>query len=140
VHLFDTDTDFGCSGIIGAGLPLSLGPGIAATFRDIDTVSVAFLGKGAVNQGSFHESLDLASVWDLPVIFVTEDDKWVVSMTKGETRAVDSNTDRALGYDMPGLAADGMNPREVHAAGDHAVESLGRCRANTHRSSMLSLR
>lgn len=122
MHLFDTDTNFGCSGIIGAGLPLSLGPGIAATFRDTDTVSVAFLGEGAVNQGSFHESLNLASVWDLPVIFVIEDDKWAVSMTKGETTAVDSNTDRALGYDMPGLAVDGMTPREVHAAGDYAIE------------------
>ena len=82
-----------------------------------------------MNQGSFHESLNLASLWDLPVIFLIEDDKWAVSMTKGETRAVDSNTDRAPGYNMPGLAVDGMNPREVHAAGDHAVEPLGGCRA-----------
>jgi pyruvate dehydrogenase E1 component alpha subunit len=122
MHLFDPDTNFGCSGIIGAGLPLSLGPGMVASFRDTDAVSVAFLGEGAANQGSFHESLNLASVWNLPVVFVIEDDKWAVSMTKGETTAVESNAIRADGYDMSGLAIDGMDPREVHTTADNAVE------------------
>jgi len=122
MHLFDPDTNFGCSGIIGAGLPLSLGPGMAASFRDTDAISVAFLGEGAANQGSFHESLNLASVWNLPVVFVIEDDKWAVSMTKGETTAVESNAIRADGYDMPGLAIDGMDPREVHTTADNAIE------------------
>lgn len=122
MHLFDPDTNFGCSGIIGAGLPLSLGPALTATVRGTDAVSVAFLGEGAANQGSFHESLNLASAWDLPVVFVIEDDKWAVSMTKTETTAVESNTDRALGHDLPGLAVDGMDPREMYTAGGYAVQ------------------
>jgi TPP-dependent pyruvate/acetoin dehydrogenase alpha subunit len=122
MHLFDPETNFGCSGIIGAGLPLSLGPGLAADLEGTDAVSVAYLGEGAANQGSFHESLNMASVWDLPVIFVIEDDKWAVSMTKGETTAVDSNTDRAIGQDMPGLSVNGMNPRDVSATAGYAVQ------------------
>jgi pyruvate dehydrogenase E1 component alpha subunit len=122
MHLFDTNVNFGCSALVGGGLPLSLGPGLAATFRGTDDASVAFLGEGAANEGTFHESLNLASVWDLPVVFVIEDDKWAVSMSKEETTAVDSNTDRAIGHDMPGLAVDGMNPREVYAAGGYAIE------------------
>lgn len=122
MHLFDPHTNFGCSGIIGAGLPLSLGPALAGEFRDTDIVSVAFLGEGAANQGSFHESLNLASTWELPVVFVIEDDKWAVSMTKTETTAVESNTDRAVGHDMPGLAVDGMNPREMYNAAGYAVQ------------------
>ncbi len=122
MHLFDPETNFGCSGIIGAGLPLSLGPALAADFRGTDAVSVAFLGEGAANQGSFHESLNLASAWDLPVVFVIEDDNWAVSMTKPETTAVESNTDRAVGHGMPGLSVDGMNPREMYNAAGFAVQ------------------
>lgn len=122
MHLFDAERNFGTSGIVGAGLPLSLGPAAAADMRGTDDVSVAFLGTGATNQGAFHESLNLAAVWELPVVFVVEDDRWAVSMSKEETTGVASNVERARGNGLEGIHVDGMNPRETYAAAGYAVE------------------
>lgn len=121
MHLFDSETNFGCTGIVGAGTPISLGPALAAQYKDTGNVSISFLGEGAVNQGSFHESLNLASLWDLPVVFVIEDNKWGVSVPKQQSTAVDWNTKKAPGYDIPGIRVDGMDVREMYHAAGQAI-------------------
>lgn len=82
MHLFDPDVNFACSGIIAEGCPPAAGAGLAAKKRNTDAVAVAFLGEGAIDQGAFLESLNFASVHNLPVVFVVEDNDWAISMPK----------------------------------------------------------
>ena len=116
MHLFDPDHKFSCSGIIGASLPPACGAALAAKKSGKDWVAVAFFGEGAANQGSFHESLNLASLWKLPVIFVCEDNKWAISVEKRNATSITSNADRAVAYGMPGIAVQNNDALEVFAA------------------------
>ena len=121
MHLFDTATNYGCNGLVGAGMPLALGPALAAKMRGKDSVSVVFFGDGAANQGTFHESLNLASVWNLPVIFVCHDNKYAISTPKSQSTATKWNADRAAGYGIPGVLVDGMDVVAVYEAAGTAV-------------------
>src|SRR6056297_2417720 len=102
MHLFDPDVKFACSGIIAEGCPPAVGAALAAKKRGTDDVAVAFLGEGAIDQGGFFESLNLAAVHDLPVVFVVEDNDWAISMPKERVTDVESGAQRADGFDMPG--------------------------------------
>lgn len=102
MHLFDADVNFACSGIIAQGLGPAVGAALSKKMRGDDSVAVAYLGEGAVNQGAFHESLNLAAVWKLPVIFVVEDNQWGISVSKEASTAVKNNAVRAQAYNMPG--------------------------------------
>lgn len=102
MHIFDPDVNFACSGIIGQGLGPAVGAALSRKMRGLEGVAVAFLGEGAVNQGAFHEALNLASVWKLPVIFVVEDNSWGISVSKKQSTAVENNAVRAQAYNMPG--------------------------------------
>src|SRR5581483_4964210 len=82
MHLFDPSTNFGCSGIIGEGIPTAVGFALAFKRQGRDDVAVAVFGEGAANQGSFHESLNLAALWHLPAVFVCEDNTWAISVPK----------------------------------------------------------
>jgi pyruvate dehydrogenase E1 component alpha subunit len=121
MHLFDTENKFSCSGIVGASLPPACGAGLAAKMRGTDWVAVAFFGEGAANQGSFHESLNLAALWKLPVIFVCEDNKYAISVEKTESTAVPWNADRAAAYGMPGVLVERNDALEVFQAAGEAV-------------------
>ncbi len=121
MHLFDTEHKFSCSGIIGASLPPACGAALAAKMRGKDWVAVAFFGDGAANQGSFHESLNLAALWKLPVIFVCEDNKYAISVEKSESTAVPWNADRAAAYGMPGVLVERNDALEVFQAAGEAV-------------------
>lgn len=121
LHLFDTATNCGCSAVIGACLPLALGPALAAKIIGKDLVSVVFFGEGAANQGTFHESLNLASVWNLPVVFVCHDNRYAISTSKSQSTAIEWNADRAAGYGMPGVLVDGMDVVAVYEAAATAV-------------------
>ena len=103
MHLFDNAHKFSCSGIIGASMPIACGAALAAKKMGKDWVAVAFFGEGAANQGSFHESLNLAALWRLPVIFVCEDNHWAISVPKTSATSVDSIASRAAGYGIPGI-------------------------------------
>jgi len=121
MHLFDASNNFSTTGIVGAQLPLALGP--ALTFKTLgkQLVSAVFFGDGAANQGTFHESMNLASVWKLPVIFVCEDNAWAMSVPKTASTSVQDNALRAAGYSMPGVIVDGNDILGVWSATRDAV-------------------
>ena len=126
MHLFDPEHKFSCSGIIGASLPPACGAGLVAKKRGKDWVSVAFFGEGATNQGAFHESLNLAALWKLPVVFVCEDNKYAISVPKSDSTAIPSNADRAAAYGMPGVLVEHNDALEVFAAAGAAVDRARR--------------
>ena len=121
MHLFDPSHKFSCSGIIGAAMPPACGAALAAKKRGTDAVAVAFFGEGAANQGVFHESLNLAALWKLPVIFVCEDNKYAISVEKSVSTAIGSNADRACAYGMPGARVDQNDALLVYQAAGEAV-------------------
>lgn len=125
MHLFDPVHKFSCSGIIGASLPPACGAGLAARKLGKDWVAVAFFGEGAANQGSFHEALNLAALWKLPVIFVCEDNKWAISVPKTNATSIDWVADRASAYGMPGIKVAHNDAVEVYEA---VAPAIGRAR------------
>jgi pyruvate dehydrogenase E1 component alpha subunit len=121
MHLFDPAHKFSCSGIVGASMPPACGAALAAKKLGKDWVAVAFFGEGAANQGAFHESLNLAALWKLPVIFVCEDNKYAISVEKIAATAISSNADRASAYGMPGVRVENNDAVEVYAAAGEAI-------------------
>jgi acetoin:2,6-dichlorophenolindophenol oxidoreductase subunit alpha len=122
MHLFDPATHFSCSGIIAEGYPPALGQALAFRRRGTDRIAVAVTGEGAANQGAFHESLNLAALWKLPVVFVVEDNDWGISVPRSASTCVTSNADRAAGYDMPGERVEDNSVEAVYEAAGRAVE------------------
>ena len=121
MHLFDPSVKFSCSGIIGAGMPPAVGAALAAKKLHRNDVAVAFFGEGAANQGVFHEALNLAARWKLPVIFVCEDNSWAISVPKAAATAIASNADRAQSYGIPGVAVHENDAIAVYEAAEEAV-------------------
>jgi pyruvate dehydrogenase E1 component alpha subunit len=122
MHLFDPEVNFACSGIIAQGCPPAVGAAMAAKKRNEDSVAVAFLGEGAISQGGFLESLNLAALHDLPVVFVVEDNDWAISMPKGRISAVEDGSQRASGFGMDGVRVDHDDVLAVYDAAETAVE------------------
>ncbi|WP_264843229.1 thiamine pyrophosphate-dependent dehydrogenase E1 component subunit alpha [Caldinitratiruptor microaerophilus] len=121
MHLFDPETHFGCGGIVGAGIPHAVGAALAFKKQGRDNVAVAFFGDGAANQGAFHEGLNLAALWKLPVIFVVEDNAWAISVPKAKSTAIASNADRAAAYGIPGVYVGENDALAVYEAAGEAV-------------------
>ena len=126
MHLFDPVTHFSCSGIIAEGYPVACGQALAFKREGKSRISVAVAGEGAANQGAFHESLNLAALWRLPVVFVIEDNDWAISVPRSMSTAVASNAERASGYGMPGVRIEG---NDVEAIYEVAGEAVARARA-----------
>lgn len=122
MHLFDPAVHFSCSGIIAEGYPPALGQAYAFKTRGTRNIAVAVTGEGAANQGAFHESLNLAAVWKLPVVFVVEDNEWGISVPRTASTAVASNADRAPGYGMPGVRVEDNDVEAVYEAARTAVD------------------
>lgn len=122
MHLFDPRVHFSCSGIIAEGVPAACGQAFAFRRRGTRNVAVSFIGEGAANQGAFHECLNLAATWTLPVVFVVEDNGWGTSVPKSMSTPAVSNADRAAGYGMPGARITGNDVEPIHAAAGDAVE------------------
>jgi pyruvate dehydrogenase E1 component alpha subunit len=125
MHLFDPAKKFGCSGIIGAGMPIACGAALAAKKTGKDWVAVSFFGEGTANQGSFHESLNLAAVWKLPAVFVCEDNSYAISVPKAKSTSVANNADRAASYGIPGIE---VHENDVLAVYEAAGEAIARAR------------
>lgn len=125
MHLFDPNHKFSCSGIVGASFPVACGAALAAKKKGKDWVAVAFAGEGAANEGSFHESLNLAALWKLPVIFIIEDNSWAVSVHKSKSTAVPYNSQRAAAYGIPGVRVEKNDFLLVY---DAAGEAIARAR------------
>ena len=121
MHLFDPATHFSCSGIIAEGYPPALGQAFAFQRKGTDRIAVAVTGEGAANQGAFHESLNLAALWKLPVVFVVEDNDWGISVPRSESTAVASNAARGAAYDMPAERVEDNDVEAIHAAAGRAV-------------------
>ncbi len=126
MHLFDPENHFSCSGIIAQGYPVACGQAMAMKRKGTDNVAVAVAGEGAANQGAFHESLNLAAVWNLPVVFVIEDNDWAISVPRSHSTATASNADRAAGYGMPGVRVE---ENDVEAIFEAAGAAIDRARA-----------
>lgn len=123
MHIADLDLGIlGANGIVGGGIPLAMGAAFAHQRQGTDRVSVAFFGDGGVNQGAFHESLNLAAVWQLPAIFVCENNGYAASVPQAKHQRNPTIADRAIGYGMPGVTVDGNDIFAVYEAATEAVE------------------
>jgi pyruvate dehydrogenase E1 component alpha subunit len=123
MHIADLSKGMmGANGILGAGAPLACGAGLAAKFRGDGGVGISFVGDGASNQGMFLESLNLAAVWNLPVVFVVENNGYAESTSRDWAVAVDSYVDRAAGFGLPGVTVDGTDFFAVHEAAGEVIK------------------
>lgn len=119
-----THPESGCmvtTGIVGAGMPIACGLALAAQERGEQRVTVTNFGDGASNIGAFHESLNLAAVWKLPVIFVCQNNQYAEHTAYAKGTSATQIADRAKGYNMPGLRVDGNDPLQVYAAAQEAI-------------------
>lgn len=126
MHLFSTEPNFGCSGIIGEGIPVAVGAAFALKRKGTDNVAVSFFGEGAANQGAFHEALNLAATWNVPAVFICEDNSYAISVPKEKATAVADNSDRAASYGIRGVLVAENDPVAVYEV---AGEAIGRARA-----------
>lgn len=111
----------GANGILGAGAPLICGAGLAAKFRGDGGIGITFFGDGAANQGTVLESMNLAAVWNLPVLFVVENNGYAESTSVEYATAVDSYVDRATGFGLPGVSVDGTDFFAVYEAAGEMI-------------------
>ena len=123
MHIADKETgSLGANGVVGAGIPLAAGAALSAKYRRTEQVAVSFFGDGATNQGVFHETLNLAAVWELPVVFVCENNRFGMGTPQHEHQRVIDIAVRAPAYDIPGLTVDGNDVLKVYAAAEDAVK------------------
>ena len=122
MHIADLDIGMlGAAGIVGSGIPIATGAGLSARIRGTDQVTICFFGDGASNIGRFHEGINLASVWKLPVIFVCENNLWAVSVPTSTSLAIQDVADRGVAYGIPGVVVDGQDVMAVYEAVGEAV-------------------
>lgn len=125
MHLFDDKTRFyGGNAIVGGGLPIAVGLALADKMRQKPRVTCCFFGDGAVAEGEFHESMNLASLWRLPLLFVCENNLYAMGTALKYTQAVMDLARKASSYDMPSSAVDGMDVMAVEAAAREAVQAV----------------
>ena len=122
MHLIDTECGVLCANaIVGASIGLATGAALAFQAQEDDRVAVAFFGDGAVNTGMFHEALNLASVWNLPVVYICENNGYAEMSPVADQAKVTDVAQRACSYDMPSTSVDGNEVLAVHEAVDEAV-------------------
>lgn len=122
MHIADVDKGMlGANGIVGGGFPLATGAGMTAKFNARGQVAVCFFGDGAGNQGTFHESLNLASIWKLPVVYVAENNGYAESTPVTYHMSCRDIAQRAVSYDMPGVTVDGLDVFAVYEAAGEAI-------------------
>ena len=127
MHIADIKTgNLGANGIVGGGLPIAVGAALTAKRLGKPDVTVCFFGDGANNEGAFHEALNMASVWKLPVIFVCENNKYGMSTSAERSTAVKNIADRAVAYSMPGTTVDG---NDFSAVAEAVHVAIARARA-----------
>jgi TPP-dependent pyruvate/acetoin dehydrogenase alpha subunit len=126
MHLYDPTVGFlGSNGVVPPGILIAAGAALSAQVRGSGQVAVAFFGDGAVNNGAFHEGLNLAANWNLPVIFVCENNLYATEMPFEQATKNTNVASRAAAYNMPGIQVDGNNVVEVY---DRAGEAVARAR------------
>jgi len=127
MHIADFSVGMlGATAVVGAGIPIATGAGLSIKLRGTDQVAVCFFGDGASNQGTFHEGINLAAVWHLPVVFVCENNLYAMGTRQTRVMLIDNIADRAAGYGIPGVAVDGNDISAVFEAARVAVERARR--------------
>jgi 2-oxoisovalerate dehydrogenase E1 component len=122
MHMADLSLgSLGANGVVGGGLPMSVGAGLSMKMQGTDRVVVCFFGDGASNEGAFHEALNMAAVWKLPVVYVCENNQYGMSTSLARANAARNLADRAVAYDIPGDTVDGMDVLAVYRAIKQAV-------------------
>jgi pyruvate dehydrogenase E1 component alpha subunit len=130
MHYFDRKNHmYGGHAIVGAHVPVGVGMAFASKYRKEDRVTLCFFGDGAINQGAFHEALNLAGLFKLPIIFICENNLFAMGTSVKRSTSLKQIVDRAEGYDMPGEVVDGMNFREVR---DRLAEIVASIRRDPH--------
>ncbi len=125
MHIFDASRGFyGGNAIVGGGLPLAVGLALADRMRGDDAVTVCFFGEGAVAEGEFHESMNLAALWRLPVLFCCENNLYAMGTALSRSESETDISLKAGAYEVPAWPVDGMDVRAVRAAARRAVESV----------------
>lgn len=127
MHIADIESgNLGANGIVGGGIPIATGAALASKLKRDNKVTLCFFGDGANNQGVFHESLNIASLWKLPVVYVCENNVYGMSLHVSKSTAVANIAERAAAYSMPGIVVDGNDVEEVYNAVKEAVERARR--------------
>ena len=128
MHLFDMKIGLlGANGIVGGGIPIAVGAALSAKYRNLDLATLCFFGEGAANQGTFHESLNMASLWKLPVVFICENNLYAHLTPVSKSLSVQSVAARAVSYGFPGKTIDGNDVLKVYNA---VCEAVRRARIN----------
>jgi pyruvate dehydrogenase E1 component alpha subunit len=142
MHIADFNVGMlGATAVVGAGLPIATGAGLSIRLRGTTQVVACFFGEGASNQGTFHESLNLASAWSLPVVFVCENNLYAMGTHQSRIMNIENIASRAVAYGIPGDVVDGNDVSEVYEAACKAVEraragsgpSLIECKTYRHK-------
>jgi pyruvate dehydrogenase E1 component alpha subunit len=124
MHIADVEKgNLGANGIVGGGIPLAVGAALTSKMKKQGYVVLCFFGDGATNEGSFHEALNMAAIWDLPVVFICENNQYGMSGPVKEMTKIDNIADRAIAYGMPGEVVDGNDMIEIMSTVDKAVEN-----------------
>jgi len=121
MHLFDPAVNFACAGIIAQGMGPAVGAALSRKMQNKPGVAIAFIGEGAANQGAFHEAMNLAAVWKLPMICVIEDNAWGISVAKAAATSVTRNDVRAAAYGIPGHYVAGNDPWKIYEVAGQAI-------------------
>jgi pyruvate dehydrogenase E1 component alpha subunit len=123
MHIADFNIGMlGATAVVGAGLPIAVGAGLSIKLRGTDQIVACFFGEGASNQGTFHESMNMASTWKLPVIFVCENNLYAMGTRQSRVMNIENIADRAGAYGIPGVVVDGNDVLAVYEAAQKAVE------------------
>jgi len=127
MHIADFSVGMlGATAVVGAGIPIATGAALSIKLRGRDEVAVCFFGDGASNQGTFHEGINLAAVWHLPVVFVCENNLYAMGTRQTRVMLIDNVADRAAGFGIPGVVVDGNDVLAVFEAARVAVEKARR--------------
>lgn len=127
MHIFDSRLGIlGANGIVAGSIPMGTGAGLKSKLKKTGQVAVCFFGDGATNQGTFHESLNMAGLWKLPVVYVCENNLYGISVSQARHQPIRDIAVRAAGYGMPGVIADGNDVLDVYEKASAAVERARR--------------
>lgn len=123
MHIANIEANnLGANGIVGGGIPIAVGVGLSIKMRQTDQVVIVIFGDGAANEGAFHESLNMASIWDLPIIFYCENNQYAMSMPVRRAINIEHISQRACSYGIPGVTVDGNDLFAVYQAVKDAAE------------------
>ena len=127
MHIADLDVgELGANGIVGGGIPHAVGAALAFKLAGTDRVAVSFFGDGASNQQNFHEAINLAAIWRLPVVFVCENNLYQISLPYSKQQAIKSVAERGAAYGIPGVSVDGQDVLAVYEVAKEAIERARR--------------